>query len=155
MITKKSIYQWLYIIFFVCLDVMIIVYEYKTFHSLDKDSIFGDFGNVFYFLTRSFTYGPFLISQPLCLKGGNALFKRQLQGSQKYFILIATVMSGLILAGYLTLLTHSLIPNNIKLNIEKPSNLLIIVWLITILSLVLYAIGKSKTDQAMESKTRL
>ena len=154
MITKKSIYQWLYIIFFVCVDVMIIVYAYKTYHSFTQvDDIFTDFDNLFYFLTGGFIFGPFLVSQPLCLRGCNALFKRQLQGSQKYFVLAATAISGLILVGYLILQSLNYIPNNIK--ITKPSNLLIIVWLITILSLVLYAIGKSKTDQAMESKTRL
>ena len=115
MITKKSIYQWLYIIFFVCLDVMIVVCEYKTYQSLDHESIFGDYGNVFYFLTCSVIYGPFLISQLLCLKGSNTLSKHQLQGAQKYLILVETIISGLILVGYLTLQSLNYIPNNIKI----------------------------------------
>ena len=150
MISKKNICKWIYIICFVCLDVMIVVCEYKTYQSLDHESIFGDYGNVFYFLTCSVIYGPFLISQLLCLKGSNTLSKHQLQGAQKYLILVETIISSLILVGYLTLQSLNYIPNNIK--ITKPSNLLIIVWLITILSLVLYAIGKPAQDSEMESQ---
>ena len=105
--------------------------------------------NLFYFLTGVFIFGPFLVSQPLCLRGCNALFKRQLQGSQKYFVLAATAISGLILVGYLILQSLNYIPNNIK--ITKPSNLLIIVWLITILSKIMLC-GKEKKVEKINNR---
>ena len=150
MISKKNICKWIYIICFVCLDVMIVVCEYKTYQSLDHESIFGDYGNVFYFLTCSVIYGPFLISQLLCLKGSNTLSKHQLQGAQKYLILVETIISSLVLVGYLALQSLCYIPNNIK--IAQPSLLLMVVWIVVILSSVLYAIGKPAQDSEMESQ---
>ena len=150
MISKKNICKWIYIICFVCLDVMIVVCEYKTYQSLHHESIFGDYGNVFYFLTCSVIYGPFLISQLLCLKGSNTLSKHQLQGAQKYLILVETIISSLVLVGYLALQSLCYIPNNIK--IAQPSLLLMVVWIVVILSSVLYAIGKPAQDSEMESQ---
>ena len=129
---------------------MIVVCEYKTYQSLDHESIFGDYGNVFYFLTCSVIYGPFLISQLLCLKGSNTLSKHQLQGAQKYLIFVETIISGLILIGYLTLQSLYYIPNNIK--ITQLTLLLMVVWIVVILSSVLYAIGKPAQDSEMESQ---
>lgn len=151
MISKKNICKWIYIICFVCLDVMIVVCEYKTFHSFTQvDDIFTDFGNIFYFLSCSVIYGPFLISQLLCLKGSNTLSKHQLQGAQKYLILVETIISSLILVGYLALQSLYYIPNNIK--ITQLTLLLMVVWIVVILSSVLYAIGKPAQDSEMESQ---